>query len=78
MQDEHAEKVTLKDVYAVVARLEDKIDTRYTVLEKDLKEVSERVDKLEQWRWYIMGSLAVVIGMAWYFANEIKRAVVTQ
>lgn len=60
---------TLKDVYDVVSRLEDKVDTRFNNLE-------DRVDRLENWRWYIMGSIAVVVAVVWYFANEIKTRLI--
>lgn len=66
---EQADKVTLRDVYEAINSLEAKIDKRYDTLE-------DRVDTLENWRWYIMGSIAVVIGIIWYFANEIKSHVI--
>lgn len=38
------EKVTLKDVYAIVNRIEDKVDTRFSAIERQFDVVEEKIE----------------------------------
>jgi len=48
-------KVTLRDIYKVVNRLEDKMDER-------LREAEKRIDTLESFKDNLAGKLAIVVG----------------
>jgi len=52
---------TLKDVYEVVNRLEDKMDKRLTCIEKDIE---ERLSEIEEWKNNITGKISIIAAMA--------------
>lgn len=53
MNTKMPKQVSLKDVYEVVNRVEDKMDTRLCADEK-------RIDLLEDFRGYILGALGII------------------
>jgi hypothetical protein len=55
-------KVTLKDVFEVVNRLEDKMDARLCLLET-------KVDTLESFRDNLLGKITLVTGVVVIFLN---------
>ena len=61
-------KVSLKDIYDVVNRLEDKIDRR-------MCDVENRVDVLEDFRGKVLGMAAMISVMAGTIAAWVWRKV---
>ena len=68
------DKVTLKDVYQIVSRLEDKVDNRLKTVERKVDELTEKVAEAEGkakiLSWII--PLAVSVGV-WIIGHFINR-----
>ena len=63
-----AKSITLKDVYEVVNRIEDKFDIRMATLEK-------RVDILEDFKGRVLGMAAAISAVVGIIGNWIWRQV---
>lgn len=53
------DRVTLRDVYEIMERVEAKVDKKVTSLEASLKEQGEKIDRLEAFSNRALGVLAV-------------------
>lgn len=65
------EKVTLRDIYAAVNRLEDKFDRRIVVLEKDVNELQKFQNKA-------LGIVSVLAVFTSLVANAIWQSITGQ
>ena len=56
-------KVTLRDIYNLSERIDDKLDRLDAQIDGKLDKIHERLTSLENWRSNIMGKMAILFAM---------------
>lgn len=75
-----SDKASIREVYELIERLEEKIDARFNVLEnnhlnhisKNIKMLCMRVRHVENKLWYFTGGLAVFMAIIGLFLEYAK------
>jgi hypothetical protein len=57
-------KVTIRDVYDIVDRMETNVDRRLVAIQSSIADNSARITALEVWRANLAGKLAIITGVA--------------
>ena len=67
--------VTLKDIYAIIQRMEDKFDQRFTKYEENLNtrlhSIEERTNMLETFKDNLTGKIAVIVIFIGFVASML-------
>ena len=65
-------KVTLKDIYEVSNRLEDKMDKGFNKIAAGVEENAERITAIEYWKANLVGKLTAVLAILSFGITIVK------